>query len=77
MRDYQGPPNNTLSLVVLVNPYWPDFVLVWEEPLNSNTEESSGNSHTQKKRREKFLEKLNRLGVLQEKVSKTSGLENK
>lgn len=48
--------------------YWIDFVLVWEEPLNSNTVESTNISH--RKWRERFLAKLSHSGLLQEKVSK-------
>lgn len=46
-------------------------MLAWEEPLGSSTEESASASHTHGKWREKFLKKLSRSGLLQEKVITT------
>ncbi|XP_059187790.1 anoctamin-7 [Centropristis striata] len=43
-----------------------DFVLVWEEPLSSQKEESTGVSPTHRKWRETFLKKLKHSGLLQE-----------
>lgn len=56
-------------MVCILCYYWIDFVLVWEEPLSSNTVESTSLSH--RKWREKFLSKLSHSGLLQEKVSKS------
>ncbi|XP_027136752.1 anoctamin-7 [Larimichthys crocea] len=43
-----------------------DFVLVWEEPLNSQKEEDAGVSSAHRQRREKFLNNLRRSGLLHE-----------
>ncbi|XP_041796880.1 anoctamin-7 [Chelmon rostratus] len=43
-----------------------DFVLVWEEPLNSQKEEGAGVNPTHRKQREKFLKKLRSSGLLLE-----------
>ncbi|XP_070761810.1 anoctamin-7 [Enoplosus armatus] len=43
-----------------------DFVLVWEEPLSSQEEESTGVNPVHRKWREKFLNKLKCSGLLQE-----------
>ncbi|KAM9358744.1 anoctamin-7 [Symphorus nematophorus] len=44
-----------------------DFVLVWEEPLSSQKEESGDDSPAPRKQREKFLNKLKHCGLLLEK----------
>lgn len=44
-------------------------MLVWEEPLKSDKNDSAGHNSTHKMWREAFLRKLSRSGLLHEKVS--------
>lgn len=65
-----------LLTVTVLRSYWTDFVLVWEEPLNSQKEEDAGVSSAHRQRREKFLNNLRRSGLLHEQVSKTNTPES-